>query len=190
MRCFLGLGSNLNGPATQLKKAVVALSACPGINIESLSSLYGSVPMGPSNQPDYVNAVVEIETTLSADILLETMLKLERNLGRNRQPGLAKVKNGPRTIDLDLLLYGGEVIDQRGLTVPHPGLHERDFVLFPLYEIAPHIEIPLLGAIGGLLSDCPDYGLICLGSMDLCTQGGRLHPSEQFSRAASALDGI
>lgn len=164
MDCYLGLGSNLNNPLRQVERAILALRDCSGITIGKVSSLYRSRPMGPPEQPDFINAVVKLTTIYSARTLLDLLIDLEQRQGRVRAPLAARQKNGPRILDLDLLLYGAEVLVEPGLTVPHPGLHQRDFVLYPLFEIAPELEIPGHGCIAGLLSGCVHHGLTRIGA--------------------------
>ncbi|MEW5756525.1 MAG: 2-amino-4-hydroxy-6-hydroxymethyldihydropteridine diphosphokinase [Pseudomonadota bacterium] len=158
VRVFIGLGSNLDNPIAQLTRALAALKRLPHSRVRAQSSLYRSVPMGPADQPDYVNAVVEIETELEALDLLSRLQQIEQNQGRTR----TGLRWGPRTLDLDLLLYGDQIIDLPTLQVPHPGVAERNFVLYPLHEIAPTVKVPGLGAIGTLLKRCPDKGLVKL----------------------------
>lgn len=147
---YIGLGSNLQDPLRQLKEAFTALSALPESKLLSRSSLYGSKPMGPQDQPDYVNAVALLETRLPPLQLLHELQQIENQQGRVRQR-----RWGERTLDLDLLLYGDQCIDLPELVVPHIGLAERNFVLYPLHEIAPELHIPKLGALQQLLDNCP-----------------------------------
>ncbi|NOY66924.1 MAG: 2-amino-4-hydroxy-6-hydroxymethyldihydropteridine diphosphokinase [Gammaproteobacteria bacterium] len=143
VRVFLGLGSNLDNPLKQLKRAVSALREHSQIEFIRVSSAYLTKPMGPEDQADYYNAVVELSTALSAEALLVVTQSIEQQQGRKY--------NGKRwherIIDLDILLYGDERIDSDNLIVPHPGLHERGFVLFPLYELDKNINIPGKGSI-------------------------------------------
>lgn len=136
--CYIGLGSNLDNPVEQLKQAINELSTLGNCTLLVQSSLYQSSPMGPQDQPDFINAVVKLETTLSADELLIQLQAIEQQHERVRTQYW-----GPRTLDLDLLLYGNETINTGNLQVPHPGIPERGFVLYPLYEIAPDLEIPM-----------------------------------------------
>lgn len=182
MDCYLGLGSNLNNPLRQVERALLALHDCSGITIRKVSSLYRSRPMGPPEQPDFINAVVKLTTTHSARALLELLIDLEQRQGRTRAPLAARQKNGPRTLDLDLLLYGAEVLAEPGLTVPHPGLHQRDFVLYPLFEIAPELEIPGHGHIAGLLFGCVHHGLVRIGAAS--------GMGEESMRQGAVTDGI
>lgn len=153
---FIGLGSNLNQPAAQIERALAALAALPDTELRRRSGLYGSRPMGPADQPDYVNAVAQVETRLSPEDLLTALLAIERRQGRERSPAQ---RNGPRTLDLDLLLHGDAVHSDPNLTLPHPGAHERDFVLVPLAEIAPDLVIPGRGAVRDLLAGCIGHGV-------------------------------
>lgn len=143
---YVGLGSNLDDPAAQVRTALAALERLPGTRRVAASRLYSNPPMGPQDQPDYVNAVAALETTLDADALLEALQGIEREQGRVRGE-----RWGPRRIDLDLLVYGDTRIARPGLSVPHPGIAERAFVLLPLAEIAPTLDIPGLGPVRRLL---------------------------------------
>ena len=155
MRVYIGLGSNLDDPKRQVWKALQALAGLPGSTLCRYSSLYRSPPMGPQDQPDYINAVAELETGLSAAELLSLLQAIENQQGRVR----GAVRWGPRTLDLDILIYGQAQIKAPELTVPHPGIAERPFVLYPLAEIAPDLKIPGCGALQGLLDRCPPKGL-------------------------------
>lgn len=145
---YLGLGSNLDDPAAQVTRAIDAIAALPDSALRAVSSLYRNPPMGPQDQPDYVNAVVAIETRLAPRALLDAMQAIERSQGRDR----SGQRWGPRTLDLDLLIYGERVLDEDHLKVPHPGLAERAFVLVPLAEIAPQVSIPGHAALAVLLA--------------------------------------
>ncbi len=139
---YVALGANLGDAATALREALVALNAVPGVRIQSASSLYRTAPI-ESSGPDYLNAVAEIATTLSAPALLEVLQAIESAAGRERP-----YRNAPRTLDLDLLLYGDARIDSPRLTVPHPRMGERAFVLVPLAEIAPQrVSTAMLAAV-------------------------------------------
>jgi len=142
---FIGLGSNLNDPAGQIRGALRTLAAVPEIRLLRQSSLYRNPPVGYLGQPAFVNAVAEIETRLTPRELLDQLLALERAHGRTRD-----YPNAPRTLDLDILLYGGLVVDEPGLTIPHPRMLERAFVLVPLAEIAPETVVPGSGRIADL----------------------------------------
>ena len=147
---YIGLGSNLENPQHQVTQAIDAIKSLAGCRCVAVSSLYRSKPMGPQDQPDYVNAVMALETSLSALALLDELQAIEQQQGRVR----GKEQWGPRTLDLDLLLCGQQIIDLPRLKIPHPGLHERSFVLYPLYEIAQDLQIPGHGALVDLLQRC------------------------------------
>jgi 2-amino-4-hydroxy-6-hydroxymethyldihydropteridine diphosphokinase len=138
-RAFIALGSNLAHPRRQIAAALDALRRTHGIRVLAVSPNYVSAPVGGPQQPDYVNAVAEIETTLAPGALLAQMQRIERRQGRVRDPAS---RNAPRTLDLDLLLYGALRMRTRNLTVPHPRMHERAFVLRPLADVAPAQTIP------------------------------------------------
>jgi len=157
-KAFIGLGANLGDPESQVRRAFTTLAELPGTRLLAASSLYRSAPVGVGAQPDFINAVAAIETRLAPRALLEALLAAERRFGRRREfPG------APRTLDLDLLLYGDRVIAEPGLIVPHPRMHERAFVLAPLAEIAPDIEIPGKGSAGTLLTACADQKVVKTG---------------------------
>ena len=146
-RAYVGLGANLGDRERTLRAAVDALAAEEGIEVVSVSTLRETEPVGVGEQPRFLNGAAELETTLTARELLDRLLAVEQRFGRVRIPG----EHGPRTLDLDLLLYGDEVIDEPGLTVPHPRLHERRFVLEPLAELAPGLVVPGRGDMESLL---------------------------------------
>lgn len=154
LTAYIGLGSNLADPQAQLQRALSELAVLPQSRLLAQSSLYRSPPMGPQDQPDYLNAVAAVDTALSPLALLDELQALE--LAHQRVRG---EHWGPRTLDLDLLLYGEQRIDLPTLKVPHPGLYTRNFVLYPLAEIAPELVIPGFGALGELLARC-DRGLL------------------------------
>lgn len=156
--CYLGLGANLHQPLQQLQQAVVALAALEHCQLQHVSSLYGSKPMGPQDQPDYVNAVVAISTTLSAEQLLDQLQKIELEQGRQRKDE----RWGPRTLDLDILLFGNQTINTARLTVPHYGMKVREFVLYPLAELAPELHLPDGTKLSQLLAAVPLNGLVVL----------------------------
>ena len=147
-RAFVGLGSNLDGPTEQIEAAIASLRQIPGTRVTARSSLYRSAPFGPVLQPDYVNAVVMLQTRRKPRELLDQMQAIESEQGRERGE-----RWGPRRIDLDLLLFGDETIEEDGLKVPHPGIAERNFVLLPLGEIAPDLFIPGLGHLADIAVD-------------------------------------
>jgi len=151
---YIGLGSNLGDPEAQIRAAITALNECDEVSVIAQSSLYSSPPMGPQDQPDYINAVVEIDTTLFAHDLLNQLQHIEQQQGRVRERHW-----GERIIDLDMLVYGNNILDDDRLQVPHPGMTSRSFVLYPLAEIAPDLNIPSMGKIEQLLKDCPRNGL-------------------------------
>lgn len=155
VRAYVGIGSNLNDPVAQVREAVEELASLPDTLLVARSSLYGGKPMGPQDQPDYVNAVVALDTLLSAENLLEGLQRIEQLQGRTR----TDEHWGPRIIDLDLLLYGKCVIDTPGLQVPHPGLHERDFVIIPLAEVAGNLRIPGRGLLTSLINQVENHSL-------------------------------
>ena len=162
MRAYIGLGSNLADPIEQVKTAIINLQLLPQTELIAWSSLYASPPMGPQDQPDYINAVVEIETVLSAHQLLDALQVVEQQQGRTRNRHW-----GERTLDLDVLLYGQHTFDDVRLQIPHPGIALRAFVLYPLAEISPDLSIPKLGNIEQLLQYCPSEGLIKLEKITL-----------------------
>ena len=139
MRAYVGLGSNLGEREATLWKALEGLGATEGIEVLAISSFRETEPVGVVDQPRFVNAAAALETSLSPRELLERLLDVERSLGRHRA---VEERWGPRTLDLDLLLYGGESIDEPGLEVPHPRLTERAFVLEPLLELDPDLRLP------------------------------------------------
>lgn len=151
---YIGLGSNLVEPVEQINAARQSIQALQQSNELKFSSLYSSPPMGPQDQPDYVNAVMSISTSHSALELLRALQGIENHQGRER-----KQRWGARTLDLDILLYGDKCIDITDLIVPHIGIKERAFVLYPLQEIAADLNIPLLGEVSDLVANCPLAGL-------------------------------
>ena len=155
---YIGLGSNLATPAAQINSARQAINALEGVQEKAFSSLYRSPPMGPQDQPDYVNAVMAVVTDMRVISLLRCLQTIELEQGRVRK----NERWGPRTLDLDMLLYGNQLIDIPDLIVPHYGLAERAFVLYPLQEIAPLINIPGKGDIVDLIKQCPLDGLVRL----------------------------
>lgn len=144
---YIALGSNLKEPQRQLQAGFAALACLPDTQFIAQSSLYRSAPVGYLDQPDFVNAVAAIRTSLSPRALLDALLRIEREHGRVRE-----FPNAPRTLDLDIALYGALVIDEAGLSIPHPRMHERAFVLVPLAEIAPDAVVPGRGRVCELLA--------------------------------------
>lgn len=153
--CFIGVGSNLGDPVVQAKQAIAALSELANTQLSDVSSLYASKPMGPSDQPDYVNAVAKITTTLTPLELLDALQYIELHQGRVRKDE----RWGPRTLDLDILLIDDLAIDHPRLTVPHYGMREREFVLYPLFEISPDLTLSDGVALTQLIQACPRNGL-------------------------------
>lgn len=151
---YVGLGSNLADPRAQVERALHSLAQVRETRLLQRSRLYRSVPWGVFEQPEFVNAAAAIETALSPQELMQAMLAIERDVGRDRSGG----RWGPRILDLDLLLYGALTVDEPELRVPHPHLHERAFVLLPLVEIAPHLEVPGRGPISALLAQLDTSG--------------------------------
>jgi 2-amino-4-hydroxy-6-hydroxymethyldihydropteridine diphosphokinase len=147
-RAYVGLGANLGDRERTLRAAIDALGAEDGVEVVAVSALRETDPVGVGDQPRFLNGAAELETTLTARELLGRLLAIEQRFGRVRVPG----EHGPRTVDLDLLLYGDAQLDEPGLTVPHPRLHERRFVLEPLAELAPGLVVPGRGGVESLLS--------------------------------------
>jgi 2-amino-4-hydroxy-6-hydroxymethyldihydropteridine diphosphokinase len=148
-RAYVGLGSNLGERELTLRRALELLEMTHGIDVVAVSSFRETEPWGYADQPPFVNAAAALETELTARALLDVLLHVERELGRTREGP----RFGPRTVDLDLLLYDDEQLDEPGLTVPHPRLHERRFALEPLAEIAPGLVVPGRGQVEDLLAE-------------------------------------
>lgn len=146
---YVGIGSNLGDPDAQVRAGIAALDRIAQTRVARISRRYRCVPWGDAEQPEFVNAAAQIETRLDAPALMQALLGIEHAAGRDRVAGR---RWGPRLIDLDLLLYGDSEIDQPGLRVPHPHLHERAFVLLPLADIAPGIVVPGRGALADLIA--------------------------------------
>ncbi len=144
VRAVIAFGSNLDGPEAQVLRAFGEVGELPGTQLVARSALYRTAPVGFADQPAFVNACALVETALGARELLARLLAIERRHGRVRD-----VPNGPRTLDLDIVLYGGEALHEPGLTVPHPRAHERAFVLAPLLEVWPDAIIPGRGPAAG-----------------------------------------
>lgn len=158
VRAYVGLGSNLESPRTQVERAFAALAGLPRTRLAGRSRLYRSDPLGPPGQPDYVNAVAALDTALEPLALLDALQSIEHAHGRVRT-----LRWGPRTLDLDLLLYGTRISRCARLTLPHPRLHERAFVLYPLADLAPGLTVPGSGFLPDLLRQCPYAGLETIG---------------------------
>ncbi|GAD78502.1 MULTISPECIES: 2-amino-4-hydroxy-6-hydroxymethyldihydropteridine diphosphokinase [Vibrio] len=152
---YIAVGSNLGDPIAQAQQAIKSLESLPNSRVIKASSLYSSTPMGPQNQPDYINAVVKIETDLSPIELLDNTQKIENEQGRVRK----EERWGPRTLDLDIILYGDEVIDLPRLVVPHYGMKVREFVLYPLQEIESNLILPDGSALNKLVESVDRNGL-------------------------------
>jgi len=158
MISYIGIGSNQALPIEQAKQAIIALNNIERSTLVICSSLYRSAPMGPQDQPDYINAVAKLETTLSALELLDALQTIEQEQGRERKEN----RWGPRTLDLDILLYDDKVIDNDRLTIPHYGMKVREFVLYPLFEIAPTLQMPDGIALVDILKHCDKNGLTAI----------------------------
>ena len=146
---YIGMGANLGDAESTIRRALALLNAVAGVDVVAVSSLRETDPVGYLEQPRFVNGAARVETTLGARALLAVLLEVERTLGRTREGP----RFGPRTIDLDLLLYGAEVVEEPGLAVPHPRLHERRFALEPLAELDPALVVPGRGPVVELLSE-------------------------------------
>jgi 2-amino-4-hydroxy-6-hydroxymethyldihydropteridine diphosphokinase len=153
---FIGIGSNMGKPAEACREAVEKVSEFPGVRLLRYSSLYRTEPVGYQDQPSFINAVAEIRTVLAPRQLFDALKEIERRMGRTEGP-----KWGPRLIDLDILFYGQEVIQEEGLVIPHPELHRRAFVLVPLCELAPYVIHPAFGiSVQGLMDRSTDTGRV------------------------------
>jgi len=153
---FIGIGATLGDPAAQCRDAVRCVGATPGVCVLRSSSLYRTAPVGPEKQGWFINAVVEVRTDLSPTKFFEALKAIERQMGRTDGP-----RWGPRVIDLDILLYGQEVVDREGLKIPHPEMHRRRFVLEPLCELASYAIHPAFGVSArGLLDRLTDPGVV------------------------------
>ncbi|ALS97224.1 2-amino-4-hydroxy-6-hydroxymethyldihydropteridine diphosphokinase [Lacimicrobium alkaliphilum] len=152
---FVGLGSNLANPQQQLLDALHSLTEAADVRLLSCSSFYQSLPMGPQDQPDYLNGVAKLDTSLSANGLLDLLQSIEQQQGRVRKAE----RWGARTLDLDLLLFGQQQINSERLTVPHYGLAQREFVLYPLFELSPELILPDGTALSVLVEECHSKGL-------------------------------
>lgn len=151
---YIGLGSNLENPRAQIEGALAELAAIPHSQLLANSALYRSKAIGPGDQPDYINAVALVETHLSPLALLDSLQAIEQAHQR-----LRTLHWGPRTLDLDILLLDGQILDSERLKVPHPYLTQRNFVLYPLADIAPDLVLPCATPLRDLLASCPQDGL-------------------------------
>lgn len=147
-RAYVGLGANVGRREVTLRRAVELLREADGVQVLAVSQLRETDPVGVLDQPQFLNGAVAIETALAPREVLDLLLEIERSLGRVRGE-----RWGPRTIDLDFLLYGDEVVDEPGLRVPHPRLHERRFALEPLAELEPELDLPGLGSVSDVLAE-------------------------------------
>ncbi len=152
---YIGLGANLNGPAAQVEYAFAELDRIASTRLVARSSLYATAPVGYIDQPDFINAVAQVETTLAPRALLAALLEIEQRHGRERS-----FRNAPRTLDLDLLLYGAAHFHEDHLTLPHPRMTKRAFVLLPLIEIAPELTIPGHGRAADWLAACANQSVV------------------------------
>jgi len=152
---FVALGANLGEPAKTVSAAIQALAEIPATTLDKASSLYRTAPVGLKNQPDFINAVARLHTELNPSQLLQALFHIEGRFGR-----LRTISNAPRTLDLDLLLHGESILTEAQLTLPHPRMHQRAFVLVPLLEVAPDCRIPGLGWARELLENCRDQGIV------------------------------
>ncbi|MHB8786600.1 MAG: 2-amino-4-hydroxy-6-hydroxymethyldihydropteridine diphosphokinase [Thauera sp.] len=167
VRAFIAFGANLGDPGAAFALALERLATLPDTRVLAQSSLYRTAPIGVDGQPDYINAVIALDTALGARPLLDALLAIEQEGGRRREFHMA-----PRTMDLDLLLYGEQVIDAPGLQVPHPRMHLRAFTLLPLAEIAPDMSIPGIGEVATLLPTVADQAIERIGpaAPDTCSR--------------------
>lgn len=158
---YISLGSNLDNPKQQVEQALVELDELERTQLVASSPLYCSKPMGPQDQPDFINAVAALKTDFSPFELLLQLQQIE-----NQHQRIRKQHWGPRTLDLDLLLYNDEVITTEHLTIPHPGIKQRDFVLKPLFDIAPELVLPCGSSVKSLLVDCEIGGCLALSNLE------------------------
>ena len=170
-RAYIALGSNLGDPQATVLAALAALAELPASTLAAASSLYRSAPVGLKNQPDFVNAVAAVDSRLDAVALLDALFSIEARFGRRRD-----YHHAPRTLDLDLLLYGGEIRADAKLVLPHPRMHERAFVLLPLLEIAPAIVLPGRGRATDWLDACREQKLSKLAIIPAPTRDNVVRP--------------
>lgn len=160
IRAYIALGSNLGNPRAQLVSALAAVERLPSTALVACSPAYSSAAVGPGAQPDYLNAVIAVDTALPPMELLAALLAIEADHGRRRTQRWAA-----RTLDLDLLIYGEQQIQSENLEIPHPRLAQRNFVLYPLSDIAPELTLPCGTSIGSLLTACPKVNLQSVGEL-------------------------
>ena len=158
---YVGLGANLGDPMRQVQQALRELDALPATKVVTQSSLYRTVPVGYADQPSFINAVAQLETSLEPRALFDELKQIEHRHGR-----LRGVPNGPRTLDLDLLIFAGEISCDENLIIPHPRMHERAFVLVPLAEIAAELEVPGRGRVVDLLQALERQGVEKIGAVE------------------------
>ena len=156
MISYIALGSNLHNPLQQMSEALIALAQLPQTQLLATSSFYRTQPVGVGTQPDFINAVASIETQLIPHLLLQQLVAIEHAQGRQRISG---VWGQARTLDLDILLYGDLQLDDQNLTIPHPRMYDRAFVLYPLADIAPTLQFPDGRLLTELLLNCSEEGL-------------------------------
>ncbi len=156
VRAYVGVGGNVGDVETTLVEALWALDALPMTSIQRQSAFYRTPAWGKTDQPDFLNAAVELRTRLAPKVLLDALLEIERRFGRDRA---TEARWGPRALDLDLLLFGDGPHDEPGLVLPHPRMHERAFVLVPLAEIAPDVHVPGHGRVADLRAAVDDSGI-------------------------------
>lgn len=170
---YIALGSNLGEPRQQLLSALAAIRRCPDCILIACSPVYRSAAIGPGNQPDYLNAAAALETGMEPRQLLKALQTIEIAQGRRRE-----IRWGPRTLDLDILLYGDLVLDSQSLTLPHPRLQRRNFVLYPLHDLNPALTLPCGTRIASLLRSCTGGELQNLGPLVELTAGQGVQQSQ------------
>ena len=153
--CYIALGSNLNDPLAQAHQAIAALKQLPNTEVSNVSPFYRSKPLGPQDQNDYLNAVIKLTTSLTPIALLDELQAIEKSQGRVRKDN----RWGARTLDLDILLYDNLMIDNERLTIPHYHMKNREFVLYPLFDISPDLILPDNDKLFNLLTKCPINGM-------------------------------
>jgi len=153
--CYIALGSNLNDPLAQAHQAIAALKQLPNTEVSDVSPFYRSKPLGPQDQNDYLNAVIKLTTSLTPIALLDELQAIEKSQGRVRKDN----RWGARTLDLDILLYDNLMIDSERLTIPHYHMKNREFVLYPLFDISPDLILPDNDKLFNLLKKCPMNGM-------------------------------